>query len=92
MSKEQAREKIHNERAIEFAFEDQYFYDVLRWKEGDKHIGTTLYGNDIVKSGDTYTYNRVAIEDRPFDPNRMYLYPIPQDEVYNLHVEQNPGW
>ena len=92
MSKDQAREKIHNERAIEFAFEDQYFYDILRWKEGDKHIGTTLYGNDVVRSGDTYTYNRVAIEDRPFDSNRMYLYPIPQDEVYNLNIEQNPGW
>ena len=92
MSQDVAREKIHNERVIELAFEDQYFYDILRWKEGDKHIGTTIYGNDIVKSGDTYTYNRVALEDRPFDANRMYLYPIPQDEVYNLGVAQNPGW
>lgn len=92
MSQDVAREKIHNERVIEFAFEDQYFYDILRWKEGDKHIGTTIYGNDVVKSGDTYTYNRVALETRPFDANRMYLYPIPQEEVYNLGVEQNPGW
>ncbi len=92
MSQDVAREKIHNERAIEFAFEDQYFYDILRWKEGDKHIGTTLFGLDIVKSGETFTYNRTAVEDRPFDPNRMYLYPIPQDEVYNLGIEQNPGW
>lgn len=92
MSKDQARTVIHNERTIEFAFEDQYFYDILRWKEGKEHIGTTLYACDVVKSGDTYTYNKTVLESREFDPNRMYLYPIPQDEVYNLGIEQNPGW
>ena len=92
MTKDQAREKIHNERVIEFAFEDQYFYDILRWKEGPAHIGTTLYGVDVVRSGDTYTYIRTAIETRPFDEGRMYLYPIPENEVYNLGIKQNPGW
>lgn len=95
MTKDQAREKIQNERTIEFAFEDHYFYDVLRWKQGEQHIGTTLYGVDIVKNttGDEpYTYIKTAIEERPFYANRMYLYPIPQSEVYNLGVEQNPGW
>ena len=92
MSKDEAREVIHNERTIEFAFEDQYFYDILRWKEGDKHIGTTLYANDVIKSGDSYTYNKTVLESRSFDANRMYLYPIPQDEVYNLGIDQNPGW
>lgn len=92
MSKEQAREKIQNERIIEFAFEDQYFYDILRWKRGPELIGGAIYGVDIVKSGDTYSYNRIKVEDRIFDAGRMYLYPIPQDEVYNLGIEQNPGW
>lgn len=95
MSKDQAREKIHNERTIEFAFEDQYFYDILRWKEGEQHIGTTLYGVDVVKNttGDEpFTYIKTAIETRPFYKDRMYFYPIPQSEVYNLGVEQNPGW
>lgn len=95
LSKDEAREAIHNERAIEFAFEDQYFYDILRWKEGDKHIGTTLYKCEITKNttGDQpYTYSKEQLEDRPFDPNRMYYYPIPQSEVYNLGIEQNPGW
>jgi hypothetical protein len=92
MSKEQARDKIQNERIIEFAFEDQYFYDILRWKRGPELIGGAIYGVDIVKSGDTYSYNRIKVEDRIFDAGRMYLYPIPQDEVYNLGIEQNPGW
>ena len=92
MSKEQARDKIQNERIIEFAFEDQYFYDILRWKRGPELIGGAIYGVDIVKSGSTYSYNRIKVEDRIFDAGRMYLYPIPQDEVYNLGIEQNPGW
>jgi len=92
MSKDKAREVIHNERTIEFAFEDQYFYDILRWKEGNEHIGTTLYGVDVIKSGDSFQYIKNAVETRTFDQDRMYLYPIPQDEVYNLGVKQNPGW
>jgi hypothetical protein len=32
------------------------------------------------------------IEERTFDASRMYRYPIPQEEVYKLGVEQNPGW
>ena len=94
LSMDEARRVIRNERTIEFAFEDQYFYDVLRWKEGKEHIATTIYGCDVVKSGDNFTYSRVVVEDRSnsFDENRMYLYPIPQDEVYILGVQQNPGW
>ncbi len=94
LSKDDARRVIRNERTIEFAFEDQYFYDVLRWKQGKEHIATTIYGCDVVKSGDNFTYNRVVVEDRSnsFDENRMYLYPIPEDEVYILGVDQNPGW
>ena len=93
MNKDQARTKIQNERTIEFAFEDQYFYDILRWKRGPELIGGAVYGVDIVKSGDTFTYTRVKVEDRSaFDESRMYLYPIPQDEVYNLKIQQNPGW
>ena len=92
MSKDQARAKIQNERIIEFAFEDQYFYDILRWKRGEELIGGAVYGVDIIKSGENYSYRRTKVEDRIFDAGRMYLYPIPQDEVYNLGIEQNPGW
>lgn len=95
LSKEEAREAIHNERAIEFAFEDQYFYDILRWKEGDKHIGTTVYKCEITKNTtgeQPYSYKKEQLETRPFDATRMYYYPIPQSEVYNLNIDQNIGW
>lgn len=92
MTQDQAREKIRNERVIEFAFEDQYFYDILRWKTGVENIGGAIYGIDIIKTGSNYTYSKSKVEDRVFDANRMYHYPIPQDEVYNLGIDQNPGW
>ena len=92
LSQDQARERIRNERVVELCFEDHYFYDILRWKEGSKHIGGTIYGVDVVKTGDEFTYTRKEVEQRQFDESRMYLYPIPQDDVYSLGVEQNPGW
>ena len=92
LTKDQARARIQNERIIEFAFEDQYFYDILRWKRGEELIGGTVYGIDIIKSGEEFTYNRMKVEDREFDPRRMYRYPIPQSEVYNLGIDQNEGW
>lgn len=92
LSTDNFRERVQNERTIELCFEDQYWYDILRWKQGDKHIGTRIYGVDVVKTGATFTYTRKIVEDRVFDPNRMYRYPIPQKEVQVMGITQNPGW
>lgn len=95
--KDEARERIHNERAIELAFEDQYFYDILRWKEGPQHIGNIVYGVNVQRKVDpvtqevVYDYSRTKVDERVFQ-ERMYHYPIPRTEVYNLGTEQNPGW
>lgn len=85
------RSKIRNERTIELCFEGHYLYDILRWKEGKAHMGA-IYGVDVVKSGNSFIYNRVKVEDRVFDEGRMYRYPIPRDQVYMMGIEQNPGW
>ena len=92
LTQDQARERIRNERIVELCFEDHYFYDILRWKEGSKLIGGTIYGVDVIKNGDTYTYSRKEVEQRQFDESRMYLYPIPQDDVFSLGITQNTGW
>jgi hypothetical protein len=91
-SKNNFRDKVQNERTIELCFEDLYWYDILRWKTGDKHIGGTIYGVDVVKSGATFIYTRKIVEERVFDPTRMYRYPIPQKEVQVMGITQNPGW
>ncbi|MEG2780798.1 MAG: RagB/SusD family nutrient uptake outer membrane protein [Bacteroidales bacterium] len=91
LSQAEMRERVKNERTIELCFEGHYLYDILRWKDGAKHM-KSIYGVDPVKDGDSYTYNRVLIEDRVFDEGRMYLYPIPKEQVYSMEIAQNPGW
>lgn len=92
LSPVEMRERIRNERVVELCFEGQYLYDILRWKEGDKYMGGAIYGVDVVKDGDDFIYSRIKVEDRVFDPGRMYRYPIPKDQVYMMGIEQNPGW
>ncbi len=92
LSPSEMTERIRNERNIELCFEGHYLYDLLRWKEGENHIGGKVYGVDIVKSGDRFVYSRKLVEERPFDKNRMYRYPIPKNQVYIMGIDQNPGW
>lgn len=87
------RQHLYNEWRVEFAFEDHRFWDVRRWKIGND-TQRELYGVRIVRENDgTYTYYRNLYEARTWN-DRMYLYPIPQDELYkntNLNP-QNTGW
>jgi len=86
------RERVKNERVIELSFEDHYWYDILRWKEGETRIGGPIFGIDITNAAGTFIYKRFKIEDRVFDPARMYHYPIPQREINVMQINQNPGW
>lgn len=91
MSKSAFRKKLHNERRVELAFENHRFWDIRRWKIGPQT--TDIEGMKITKNSDgSFTYNRKRVEQRSWS-KRMYLYPIPQNEVYiNNNLKQNPGW
>ena len=86
-------EALRNEWRVEFAFEDHRFWDVRRWQIGSD-TQTDIYGVEITQaSGSSYSYRRFLYESRKWN-DRMYLYPIPQTELYknsNL-APQNPGW
>ena len=82
--------KLRNERRVELAFEDQRFWDVRRWKIA--HQNTNIYGMDIKRSGTTFVYTPVLVENRTFS-DKMYLYPIPPAELFiNPKLTQNQGW
>ena len=84
------REKVHKERRIELAFEDHRFWDIRRWKEGK--LVKEIYGVKIQNNNGTLSYKKEKVQDRVWD-DKMYLYPIPQNEVYvNDNLTQNPGW
>ncbi len=88
------KNKYENERFVELAFEGHRFFDVRRWKEGEKYF-KTIYGLEIFKNADgTFTENKIVVQNRQWDESKMNLFPIPQSEILksgNVLV-QNPGW
>ena len=86
--------KYENERFVELAFEGHRFFDVRRWKEGDKYF-KTIYGMKITKNADgTFNETKTVVQNRQWDDSKMNLFPIPQSEILksgNVLV-QNPGW
>ena len=91
--KEEFIKRLYNEWRVEFAFEDHRFWDVRRWKIADT-TQRELYGVKIEKqSNGTLSFYKNLYSTRKWK-ECMYLYPIPQDELYkntNLNP-QNTGW
>ena len=87
------REKIRNEKRVEFAFEDHRFWDVRRWMQAPQYFGSPLNGVEIIRNADnTFKYTPTKVEDRSFNP-KMYLYPIPQSDLnISGSLIQNPLW
>jgi len=96
LTKDQMRDRVRNERAVELAFEDHRLYDVMRWKKGKEIIAQPVYGMSVVKSSDgKFSYTPAKLSDfyqRVFE-DYMHLYPIPKTEVQkSKNLVQNPGW
>ena len=93
LDRDQMRERIKRERAIELSFEEHRWWDVRRWMDGEKYFNGAFYGMNITKNTDgSFTYERVVFENRLFLP-KMNLYPIPTGEMdKNTQYVQNPGW
>lgn len=84
--------KVRNERRVELAFEGHRFYDIRRWKIAGQDDVRNIYGVEITKAGDTFSYKKVLIQ-KAYWNDKMYLFPFPQNEVYmNPNLKQNPGW
>lgn len=93
LSQEDMRNVIRNERRIELAFEEHRFWDIRRWKIAEQVYNTGLHGMSIIRNGAELTYNVVDVFTPVFSAPKMYLYPIPYDEVVkNDNMSQNPGW
>jgi hypothetical protein len=97
LDKVQMRNRIRNERAVEFAFEEMRWWDVLRWKAGAEIATQTFNRMQITKSGNTVTYQVLPLAERyqrpAFQPH-WHLYPIPLAEIQKTSgaLKQNPGW
>jgi len=93
LTPEVMRTKIRHERRIELAFEEQRPFDIRRWKLPVEELSKPLQGIHVVKTGDTYTYERFDVEKRVFE-EKMYRYPIPYEEINKSNgvLVQNSGW
>lgn len=88
---------VLNERRIEFFAESHRYFDIRRYLDGEKYLG---YGkrmglNVLEKENPTFEeFNKPIALPYPYTwGNKLYLYPIPQAEVYaNPQCVQNPGY
>lgn len=87
-TKDAMRNFIHKERTIELAFEEHRAWDVRRWNVAKEALARNIYGVDVAADG---TITRKVAQTRVFE-DKMYLYPIPEEEIWKTNIENNPGW
>lgn len=97
LTQSQLRDAIVRERAVELAFEDFRWYDLIRWKKAKEVLTQPIKGMDVVRNANgSFTYNVVTLPtlyQKKFS-DHMYLYPIPRREIFKSNgiLKQNPIW
>ncbi|MGC3978612.1 MAG: RagB/SusD family nutrient uptake outer membrane protein [Paludibacteraceae bacterium] len=95
------RERVRNERRVEFAFEGLRWYDMKRWNIAETVMNGSVYGvrPGIVNINTgtvtwTSTHHITVGDTRVFDIEKDYYWPIPQEDIDNSNgiLKQNPGW
>jgi hypothetical protein len=92
---------IRHERRIELAGEGHRYFDILRWRTGQQVLRGPVYTLDASQglsdiettNGKTNKYPKTKLEERYFNNDRFYVWPIPQsilDQARNL--QQHPEW
>lgn len=86
------REKIKNERRVELAFEEQRYFDLRRWMDGNK-LNQPVSGIRIEQVGGNLAGNYFTADGLRRFETKMYLHPIPLGEtMISPQIVQNPGW
>ena len=85
------RNFIRKERTVELAFEEHRVWDVRRWNVATQALSRPIYGVDVTMQNGVAVYTRKVAQQRTFT-DKMYLYPIPETEVWKTNIENNPGW
>ncbi len=87
-TQEKMRTLVRRERQSELAFEGQRFFDIRRWGIVDEVMNGQVYG-----ATNPQTSEIVKVQSRVFNPNRDFLWPIPEVEMYsNPTMVQNPNY
>lgn len=103
------RSVVHKERLYELAMEGFRWYDIRRWKIAEKVMNGSFYGRiptGLLSSAPKIDENGVpdysvvanrsemrVVQERKFNPDRDYLWPIPEREMTaNPAMTQNPNY
>jgi hypothetical protein len=95
--------RIHNERRVELAWEENRYFDLRRWQTPNGDLSATCkYFTAMVVTDNgngTFNYARRSISDNPRGgwQNRDLLLPLPLKETSNMEALtdvkwQNQGW
>lgn len=97
LSQDQLREILRHERRVEFPMEGTRYEDMQRWE--CEECVRDIHGYNKSKLSDpndvpnNWFFEKELYEERQFDPNKGWLWPIPQEELQNNpELEQNPGY
>ncbi len=86
------RDIIQYERMLEFGFEGERYWDLLRWKKAEKYMNEPVKGWDV-QGETTKDFYEVKTLAYPEFTTKNYLFPL---KKYTLNVNsnliQNPGW
>ncbi|MFT4154881.1 RagB/SusD family nutrient uptake outer membrane protein [Parafilimonas sp.] len=95
--------RVHHERRVELAFEENRYFDVRRWSNPTDDLSKTdkwITAMEITRTGNnSFTYKRRVVRDteRKNYTNKYLWFPVPLDEANRLKAItgddwQNPGW
>lgn len=91
-SKNQLIQIVRNERRSELAMEGLRHKDIMRWKIAEQVLNGYCHG---IKTGEAIGTDNgyVRVENRQFDAQKHYLWPIPQHERdLDANLTQNSNW
>lgn len=101
MNQTTLRTFIRHERRIELAGEGHRYFDILRWRIGTDVLKGPIYSMDASQglsaidatNGKTNKFSKTKLEERYFNSDKFYVWPIAQsllDQAHNL--QQQPEW
>lgn len=96
LNQNQLREIVRHERHVEFGMEFTRYSDMRRW-ELESAI-KDVWGFNKAKltdpsSANTWSFERIKLASRSFDPKKGWLWSIPLEEIQNNgNLTQNPGY
>lgn len=85
---------VKHEREVELAFEDQRYWDLLRWKDAGTVLNQPVQGVQVTLNGQGYNYQTVNVATRVFHDPANYYFPFPYSEIVisKGSLVQNPGY